>query len=221
MLRVAQCIEAGGPLAVGHTRETLIPCRRRPGGNACLGLLWVVKETSGAIHAFCPACHTDEFLIHNWEETDWAEGPMESVPVEEVFQVPSEARGMEPESAGDAAEADDVDSADPLAQALASLETPMGASEVRRMISTAESPMTVVTAIMDTLARPPQKAAVERLLPVLMEAWNTTPRPELGGRTPERVHHEPPPARATPKVGRNDPCPCGSGRKYKRCCLAN
>lgn len=26
--------------------------------------------------------------------------------------------------------------------------------------------------------------------------------------------------RATPKVGRNDPCPCGSGRKYKRCCLA-
>jgi hypothetical protein len=26
------------------------------------------------------------------------------------------------------------------------------------------------------------------------------------------------PSRATPKVGRNDPCPCGSGRKYKRCC---
>lgn len=21
------------------------------------------------------------------------------------------------------------------------------------------------------------------------------------------------------KVGRNDPCPCGSGRKYKKCCL--
>jgi hypothetical protein len=25
--------------------------------------------------------------------------------------------------------------------------------------------------------------------------------------------------RAAPKVGRNDPCPCGSGRKYKKCCL--
>jgi uncharacterized protein len=24
----------------------------------------------------------------------------------------------------------------------------------------------------------------------------------------------------TPKVGRNDPCPCGSGLKYKKCCLA-
>ena len=21
------------------------------------------------------------------------------------------------------------------------------------------------------------------------------------------------------KVGRNDPCPCGSGKKYKQCCL--
>lgn len=26
------------------------------------------------------------------------------------------------------------------------------------------------------------------------------------------VRHE------TPKVGRNDPCPCGSGKKYKHCC---
>ncbi len=24
---------------------------------------------------------------------------------------------------------------------------------------------------------------------------------------------------ANPKVGRNDPCPCGSGKKYKKCCL--
>jgi len=24
--------------------------------------------------------------------------------------------------------------------------------------------------------------------------------------------------RETPKVGRNDPCPCGSGKKYKQCC---
>ena len=25
--------------------------------------------------------------------------------------------------------------------------------------------------------------------------------------------------RDLPKIGRNDPCPCGSGRKYKKCCL--
>ncbi|MDE5899581.1 MAG: preprotein translocase subunit SecA [Treponemataceae bacterium] len=27
--------------------------------------------------------------------------------------------------------------------------------------------------------------------------------------------------RTTPKVGRNDPCPCGSGKKYKQCCGRN
>ena len=26
------------------------------------------------------------------------------------------------------------------------------------------------------------------------------------------------PAKAAPRVGRNDPCPCGSGKKYKKCC---
>jgi preprotein translocase subunit SecA len=29
------------------------------------------------------------------------------------------------------------------------------------------------------------------------------------------------PVRAGPKVGRNDPCPCGSGKKYKHCCGKN
>jgi uncharacterized protein len=26
---------------------------------------------------------------------------------------------------------------------------------------------------------------------------------------------------ALPKAGRNDPCPCGSGKKFKKCCMAN
>ncbi len=36
--------------------------------------------------------------------------------------------------------------------------------------------------------------------------------PMPGGRSPV--------VRKAPKVGRNDPCPCGSGKKYKRCCGA-
>ncbi len=28
------------------------------------------------------------------------------------------------------------------------------------------------------------------------------------------------PAKKVKETGRNDPCPCGSGRKYKRCCLS-
>jgi SWIM/SEC-C metal-binding protein len=27
------------------------------------------------------------------------------------------------------------------------------------------------------------------------------------------------PARAAPKIGRNDPCHCGSGKKFKKCCV--
>ena len=30
--------------------------------------------------------------------------------------------------------------------------------------------------------------------------------------------HASEPRRNAPKVGRNEPCPCGSGKKYKRCC---
>lgn len=25
--------------------------------------------------------------------------------------------------------------------------------------------------------------------------------------------------RQAPRIGRNNPCPCGSGKKYKQCCL--
>ena len=36
------------------------------------------------------------------------------------------------------------------------------------------------------------------------------------GRSPEATAVEPIHNRQ-PKVGRNDPCPCGSGKKYKKC----
>jgi uncharacterized protein YecA (UPF0149 family) len=34
-------------------------------------------------------------------------------------------------------------------------------------------------------------------------------------------HAQAPFVRAQPKVGRNDPCPCGSGSKFKKCCGRN
>ena len=46
---------------------------------------------------------------------------------------------------------------------------------------------------------------------------------DAGSAVPETGEAAPPPAapqpmtRAQPKVGRNDPCPCGSGKKYKQC----
>jgi len=41
------------------------------------------------------------------------------------------------------------------------------------------------------------------------------PAPGREAGTPQTVRRD------TPKVGRNDPCPCGSGKKYKKCCGAN
>ena len=39
----------------------------------------------------------------------------------------------------------------------------------------------------------------------------------------EGHHHKKPQTvlRESPKIGRNDPCSCGSGKKYKKCCGAN
>ncbi|MGE6462738.1 preprotein translocase subunit SecA [Pseudoalteromonas tetraodonis] len=37
----------------------------------------------------------------------------------------------------------------------------------------------------------------------------------VGGEAPQSAQVM---ARSEPKVGRNDPCPCGSGQKYKQCC---
>jgi uncharacterized protein len=35
----------------------------------------------------------------------------------------------------------------------------------------------------------------------------------------QRLQSQTQSVRAATKIGRNDPCPCGSGRKYKKCCL--
>jgi preprotein translocase subunit SecA len=34
------------------------------------------------------------------------------------------------------------------------------------------------------------------------------------------IDSPPVPVRSAPKVGRNEPCPCGSGKKFKKCCGA-
>ena len=49
------------------------------------------------------------------------------------------------------------------------------------------------------------------------------PEKEVAGSTGDggaAVNIQPAPLRTGPKVGRNDPCPCGSGKKYKNCCGA-
>ena len=64
------------------------------------------------------------------------------------------------------------------------------------------------------------------LMRQLEEEWLQTPREGLQGKKPAELLGEERllPVRVEtfrregPKVGRNDPCPCGSGKKYKKCC---
>lgn len=46
------------------------------------------------------------------------------------------------------------------------------------------------------------------------------PPPGFGDPIIPRITPPPSPVRAEAVPGRNDPCPCGSGRKYKKCCGA-
>ena len=56
-----------------------------------------------------------------------------------------------------------------------------------------------------------------------MAASQGQPAPEAGpepeAEVPEREYHQETVRRDRPKIGRNDPCPCGSGKKYKNCCM--
>jgi uncharacterized protein len=68
-----------------------------------------------------------------------------------------------------------------------------------------------------TLRTPSLEATAESLLRVFPEAlagyahWGRS----VLGSAAETAAEAP---RGTVKVGRNDPCPCGSGKKFKRCC---
>lgn len=53
-----------------------------------------------------------------------------------------------------------------------------------------------------------------------MKKWMKDHEAELRAEgAPEQQHIETV-VHEGPKIGRNDPCPCGSGKKYKKCCGA-
>jgi len=72
-------------------------------------------------------------------------------------------------------------------------------------------------------ARPEKRAEVERLGQELGEAFLQTCRLPIlelvGEKTSDTLARGTTMRRAVAKVGRNDPCPCGSGKKYKHCCI--
>ncbi|MCE8429452.1 MAG: SEC-C domain-containing protein [Candidatus Methanoperedens sp.] len=51
------------------------------------------------------------------------------------------------------------------------------------------------------------------------EKWSFNPDILENEDDKEMEQLEPEDQRKTKKVGRNAPCPCGSGQKYKKCCM--
>jgi preprotein translocase subunit SecA len=49
------------------------------------------------------------------------------------------------------------------------------------------------------------------------KAKQKAPEPHVHGPDCGHAHTAEPFRRVEPKLGRNDPCSCGSGRKYKKC----
>lgn len=88
----------------------------------------------------------------------------------------------------------------------------------------------VLNALFRTTTRPEEygnflKNLPQRLSrPDLLAGIDDTPAPAAtdqetgGGKAPQIQLPSAPVKRELPKVGRNDPCPCGSGKKYKQCC---
>lgn len=98
------------------------------------------------------------------------------------------------------------------------------AEDVQRIINKQSSPEDVVEILCknNREIKEDQKMFLEQAVSIL---GDVTPMTELNGLTPveynsamenaESINIEP---ERVEKIGRNEPCPCGSGKKYKKCC---
>jgi preprotein translocase subunit SecA len=77
--------------------------------------------------------------------------------------------------------------------------------------------------VLDALERFDEADEMARQVDALKQAGAGASRERTGERGRVQPPEEQPEDEGTvvregPKVGRNDPCPCGSGKKYKKCC---
>ena len=197
-----------------------------------------MQELATRLEALCQAKGTEKFsaeeiveLLTDGEEVDWI--------VDQVLPAAAEADRSEmsqvlAEIAAEVAPAAPPDTDDEEPAALAELDLaqlqqalPPGV-DVQQVEEMLRSPQGAMLADFSAFCQErgfdgePDEAEMREL----HEEWLQTPRPALegekpadaldGGRLfPGKVETF---RREAPKVGRNDPCPCGSGKKFKRCC---
>ncbi len=126
---------------------------------------------------------------------------------------------------------------------LLGLEKKWSVEKVQRLINEVRNPSEVVKALQaEDEYQFPSDGALGMFLKKLQALWNTTPREAFQGLSPEDIVYVKSVERENAvmnanikrlrenvlgiesavntmvRVGRNDPCPCGSGKKYKKCC---
>ncbi len=75
-----------------------------------------------------------------------------------------------------------------------------------------DATLTVLTQVLEAQARPEAIDALLREEQTFRRRLQRQRAQSLGLAGPDPYRRE------TPKVGRNEPCPCGSGKKFKKCC---
>ena len=70
----------------------------------------------------------------------------------------------------------------------------------------------------ENLLRSLPQSLIQADVPGLSRPQQAAPSPPANDAEPEAPKIELPIKRELPKVGRNEPCPCGSGKKFKNCC---
>ena len=199
-----------------------------------------MQELATRLEALCQAKGAEKFsaeeiveLLTDGEEVDWIVDQVLPAAAEadrrEMGQVLAEiADAVAPTPAAGDEEPAAVEELD-LAQLQQALPAGVDVQQVEDML---RSPQGALLADFSAFcqergfAGEQSEAETNDAIRELHEEWLQTPRPALEGEKPAAVLEGgrlfPGKVetfrRQAPKVGRNDPCPCGSGKKFKRCC---
>ena len=202
-----------------------------------------MQELTTRLAALCQAKGAEKFsaeeiveLLSDGEEVDWIvdqvlptaaeadRSEMSQVLAEIAAEVAPAPAAEEPVADTDDEEPASLEELD-LAQLQQSLPPGVDVQQVEEML---RSPQGALLADFSAFCqeRGFEDEPDEAEMRALHEEWLQTPRPALEGKKPADVLEGgrlfPSKVetfrRETPKVGRNDPCPCGSGKKFKRCC---
>lgn len=199
-----------------------------------------MQELATRLEALCQAKGAEKFsaeeiveLLADGEEVDWIVDQVLPAAAEadrrEMGQVLAEiAEAVAPAPAAGDEEPAAVEELD-LAQLQQALPAGVDMQQVEDML---RSPQGALLADFSAFcqergfAGEQSEAETSDAIRELHEEWLQTPRPALEGKKPAAVLEGgrlfPGKVetfrRQAPKVGRNNPCPCGSGKKFKRCC---